>query len=34
MFLTEAGKFIGMGSLRVRNNGLHGRFTAEVIEFG
>ena len=32
-FLTAAGQFIGMGSLRVRNNGLHGRFNAEVVSF-
>jgi hypothetical protein len=32
-FLTAAGRFIGMGSLRVRNNGLHGRFDAEVLSF-
>ncbi len=33
-FLTVAGQFIGMGSLRVRNNGLFGRFSAEVVNFG
>jgi len=32
-FLTAAGQFIGMGSLRVRNNGLHGRFNADVVFF-
>jgi hypothetical protein len=32
-FLTAAGQFIGMGSLRVRNNGLHGRFDADVLSF-
>lgn len=32
-FLTAAGQFIGMGSLRVRNNGLHGRFDTEVVSF-
>ena len=32
-FLSAAGQFIGMGSLRVRNNGLHGRFNAEVLSF-
>lgn len=32
-FLTVAGQFIGMGSLRVRNNGIHGRFNATVTSF-
>jgi hypothetical protein len=33
-FLTAAGQFIGMGSLRVRNNGLHGRFNGQIVSFG
>lgn len=31
--LDAGGKFIGLLSLRVRNNGLHGRFDAEVVSF-
>jgi hypothetical protein len=31
--LAEAGKFIGLGSFRPRNNGIFGRFTAELISF-
>lgn len=31
--LEEAGKFIGLGSLRPRNNGICGRFSAEVLSF-
>jgi hypothetical protein len=31
--LTEAGKFIGLGSLRPRNNGIFGRFEVEILSF-
>jgi hypothetical protein len=31
--LTEAGKFIGMGSFRPRNNGIFGRFSVELLSF-
>lgn len=31
--LDAAGMFIGLGSLRVRNNGIFGRFKAEVVEW-
>jgi hypothetical protein len=31
--LTEAGKFIGMGSLRPRNNGIFGRFEAKILSY-
>ena len=31
--LIEAGKFIGMGRFRPRNNGFYGRFTAEIVSF-
>lgn len=33
LHLQEAGKFIGLGSLRPRNNGIHGRFEVELISF-
>lgn len=29
----EAGKFIGIGRFRPRNNGFYGRFTAELVSF-
>lgn len=32
--ISEAGKFIGVGRWRPRNNGLYGRFQAEVLSFG
>jgi hypothetical protein len=32
--LTEAGKFIGIGRFRPRNNGFYGRFKADVLSFG
>lgn len=32
--LTEAGKFIGVGFFRPRNNGYYGRFTVEEILWG
>ncbi len=31
--LTEAGKFIGLGSFRPRNNGIFGRFSVELVSF-
>lgn len=31
--LDAAGKFIGLGSLRIRNNGIFGGFTAEVVSW-
>jgi hypothetical protein len=33
LHLVEAGKFIGMGSLRPRNNGILGRFNVELLGF-
>jgi len=32
--LEQAGKFIGLGSFRPRNNGYYGRFAAEMISWG
>lgn len=31
--LSEAGKFIGIGSFRVRNNGIFGRFSVEKVDW-
>jgi len=31
--LNDAGQFIGIGSLRPRQNGWHGRFTSEIIKW-
>ena len=31
--LTEAGKFIGLGRFRPRNNGFYGRFAAEIVSW-
>lgn len=31
-FMTEAGNFVGLGSLRIQNNGILGRFGVESVE--
>jgi len=33
LHLDQAGKFIGMGRFRPRNNGFYGRFDAEIVAF-